>query len=162
MRKIKHIQLTKGQTAIVDDDLFPVISKVRWYCYGEGPLFYAVRNVRLSPEKRAMGYMHHAVVGYPLKKGFVVDHINRNSLDNRRSNLRIIEHKLNGRNRKDNFENFDKSKPGTVFKAGKWQAQYYSPSQRRTIYLGIYPNQEEAYKAHLEAVSNLREGRGSK
>jgi hypothetical protein len=152
--------LSKGKVAIVDDDLFPIISKVHWYCHGRDPLFYAVRNITVATKTQTTSYMHHLVAGFPLKKGFVVDHINRNSLDNRRANLRIVEQKINGRNRKDNFENFGRSKAGVVRKAGKWQAQYCSNG--RHIYLGIYGTQEEAHNAYLKVANSLREGENLK
>lgn len=42
-------------------------------------------------------YMHHVVMGKP-KNGMVVDHINKDKLDNRRCNLRIVNQSLNAFN----------------------------------------------------------------
>jgi hypothetical protein len=39
--------------------------------------------------------LHHLVVGYPILKGYEVDHINGDKLDNRRSNLRVVTHAEN-------------------------------------------------------------------
>jgi len=46
--------------------------------------------IRWNINKRTIKlYLHHAVIGKP-PKGYVVDHINRNPLDNRRENLRFV------------------------------------------------------------------------
>lgn len=41
--------------------------------------------------------IHHMLAGIPINKR-MVDHINHNSLDNRRSNLRVVTRSENGRN----------------------------------------------------------------
>ncbi|MGQ9686256.1 MAG: HNH endonuclease [Thiobacillaceae bacterium] len=64
----------------------------------------ADRPWHLSPDGYASGhdgrrtvYMHRLIAG--ASNGAVVDHINRNRLDNRRSNLRLTDWAGNGRNR---------------------------------------------------------------
>ena len=45
-------------------------------------------------------FLHHTIFGQP-PEGFEVDHKNRNPLDNRKDNLRLITHRQNIANRKD-------------------------------------------------------------
>lgn len=83
------IALNKGEAAIVDRELVPVLSRFEWRLTSDG---YAVafidgRNV----------LMHRVVNETP--EGVETDHINRNRLDNRRSNLRNATHSQNMQNR---------------------------------------------------------------
>lgn len=43
-------------------------------------------------------FLHHFITGFPIWQGDVVDHINRNVKDNRRENLRIVNHSTNIKN----------------------------------------------------------------
>lgn len=68
-----------------------------WYVSREG---YLGGWGYLENNKRQKVYLHHLIL--PKKKGFVVDHINRNSCDNRRENLRYLTYSENKRNSNKN------------------------------------------------------------
>lgn len=84
---MKKIPLTRGQFAIVDDDDYAPLSEYKWHLLtsGTGP-YYAARTDRSNGQKAVM--MHRVINNTP--DGLVTDHINGNSLDNRKENLRSL------------------------------------------------------------------------
>lgn len=81
------------------------------------------------------------------------DHINRNTLDNRKENLRMCTHQENSRNRskqKNNTSGFigiywNKSKK-------KWTSQIHI--NKKVKFLGIFEDKEEAIKVRLQAEAD--------
>jgi hypothetical protein len=96
---LKEIQLTQGKVTLVDDEDYDELMDYKWYfikvykSYG-----YAARG----GEKNKTVYLHREVMNPP--KDMTVDHINHDTLDNRRNNLRVVTQKENSQNR---------TKPGT-------------------------------------------------
>ena len=91
---MKTIKLTRNKEAIVDDEDYPSLSRYKWHCSNKG---YACRAVRRN--KRAVNIiMHRQILNAP--KGKIIDHINRNRLDNRKLNLRFANSYQNGYNHK--------------------------------------------------------------
>ena len=88
------INTTDGHQVLVDAEDYPVLSRLNWYVSDTG---YAVTD---SPVKHIK--MHKLLIG-PIPPRTVIDHINRNKLDNRKRNLRIVSHKENIHN-SDRYE----------------------------------------------------------
>lgn len=90
-------------------------------------------------------YLHQLVVGK--EDGLEVDHINRDKLDNRKSNLRIVDRKTNANNiaRKENSgitkKNRNLTKPYCLKVKGK--------------YIGYYATLEEAKNKRNDIYCNL-------
>lgn len=96
---MKEIQLNHGKVAFVDDEDYERLCGYKYSFSNHG---YARRyckerskNVRTS----TCILMHHEIIGIP-PVGLMVDHINRDRLDNRKSNLRFVTRKQNNANRK--------------------------------------------------------------
>lgn len=102
-----------NQIALVDDSDFEVINKYRWNVFKfeiknvdeESKennkikyKFYARTSIKINDQRQFI-FMHHMLVGKP-EKNFVVDHINANSLDNTRTNLRKVTIQQNNQNKK--------------------------------------------------------------
>lgn len=83
------VSLTQGHEAQIDIGDVPLVSQYSWHVVPH-PVggFYA----RCSPH----GYMHRLITGAP--KGKDVDHVNHDTLDNRRANLRVGTHFENMQN----------------------------------------------------------------
>jgi len=80
------VQLSRGYEAIIDAADVPLIGKRSWFVIPNGTGgFYARASDR--------SYMHRVLTGAPL--GTEVDHLNRDTLDNRRANLPVGTHQAN-------------------------------------------------------------------
>ena len=95
--------LSQAQRARVDWCDYGELSQHKWYAWWKRSTksFYAVRNVMLPDGRRVTERLHRRVMG--LQRGDIrqVDHPNHDTLDNRRSNLRIVSNRQNGANRRD-------------------------------------------------------------
>lgn len=90
----KEIKLTRGKVAIVDEEDFDRVNAIKWYAYETHGSWYAARKT--NDRIRKMLLMHRFIMNPPRDK--LIDHINWNGLDNRRTNLRICTHKENRNN----------------------------------------------------------------
>jgi len=135
------IELTQRMIAIVDEDDAPwLINTAFWYATKCPPKNYSQSKSR---ETNKNVYMHRLIASAP--NGFLVDHVNGNGLDNRRSNLRICSPSQNSQNsriRSDNRSGFkgvrwDKSK-------NKWRSQIRV--RRKLIHIGYFTTAEEAFE----------------
>lgn len=88
-----QIKLTKGKYTIVDADTYEWASKLKWYASNWKTGFYATRRKGKNNTS-----LHREIMQAP--KGLMVDHINGDTLDNRKCNLRLCSNKENQRNQK--------------------------------------------------------------
>lgn len=94
--------------------------------------------------------LHRYLIGEEnIPEGMVVDHINHNPSDNRRSNLRIITQFHNSRNLVRKKNNTSGRAGVSRCKDGRWRA--YINVNRRQIYLGSYEKIEDAIEAREKA-----------
>jgi hypothetical protein len=145
----KEIQLTQGQVAIVDDDIYDYLNQWKWYANKLKGKYYAVRNLRIN-KKYAGCLLMHRVIMNPIK-GFVVDHVNGLPLDNRKENLRICTAAENNRNQKQRINNKSGYK-GVHWK--KLKNKWYSEIKykNKSIHLGCFINIIDAARAYNEAA----------
>lgn len=92
---MREIFLHGGPPAFVDDADFDWAGETAWYWLNG----YAVCVIGV----RRVG-MHRLVMG--AQPGLIVDHINRNKLDNRRSNLRFCTVSQNAANKKPSSKQY--------------------------------------------------------
>jgi hypothetical protein len=136
------IPLTQGQFAIVDIADFEWLNQWRWFAsWGDG--FYARRRVR------GKNLLMHREILQP-RKGYLVDHRNGNTLDNRRENLREATTSVNAINRRIRCDNT--SGYVGVKKNGNGWCASVSVGGRR-ISLGTFSLKEDAVFARLAGES---------
>lgn len=156
------IPLSHGQETIVsteDDDLV----SLKWYAlfdskYSGGGKFLAKRHVRNTAGKYTTEYLHRVVLsrmlGRPLLRSEQVDHINGNTLDNCRENLRLANISQNNMNKTKTSRNSSGFK-GVSWnqKLGRWVATVCINYKLR--YLGLFDTPEEAHEAYCKAAREL-------
>lgn len=103
---MKTIPLSQGQFSIVDDEDYAELSKHEWFAdfNKHTNSFYAKRNVKVKNKSTStIVRMHRIIMRAP--KGMHVDHINHNTIDNRKHNLRIVTNSQNQMNKKKQTNN---------------------------------------------------------
>jgi hypothetical protein len=144
------ISLTQGMSAIVDDDVAEELLSIKWHVVKMGtprrPLFYAARNITIAKNTGRLELMHRRIMQAP--KGKVIDHINSNTLDNRKENLRVCS-------QKENMQNLRSGPNRTGFRGvnaisnGGFTANIKSGGTR---YLGYFKQAEDAARAYDAAA----------
>jgi hypothetical protein len=146
-----EIPLTKGYVALVDDE-DAHLGKHRWCATVSPRAVYARRRVYVGKIDGRYRYTHlslHRAIMVP-PPGLQVDHINGNTLDNRRANLRLATNLQNHGNRKPDKANRTGLK-GVERVGNRWRARI---GVRGTVRrLGHFATAEEAARAYDAAAS---------
>jgi len=144
---MKKIPLSNGGYTIVDDSDFERLNKRSWRLNNRG---YVSRTT--TKKGRGTGiYMHRVILGLRRGDGKIADHINGNPLDNRRSNLRIVDSSRNSQNRTKKKSVSSQYIGVSWFKRdGKWRALIRV--NKRQVFLGHFDNEEEAAKVYDRAA----------
>lgn len=143
--------MSQPKYAKVDPADYKRLRGYEWFAKKGTRNFYAVRQTR-EPKgnKTATIYMHHEII--TVRGGLLVDHVNQNSMDNRRANLRAATRAQNIRNRKK-FSNSTGSKYKGLYwdkNQKRWIARIMFEKKR--IYLGCFRDEIEAAKAYDRAA----------
>jgi hypothetical protein len=148
---MKQIPLTQGKVALVDDEDFEELNQFKWCANKMGKTFYAERGYRCSGKSKTE-LMHRQILNAP--SGMEVDHINHNTLDNRRENIRICTLMQNRRNRKRTIGGSSRFKGVSWNKEiKKWTAQI--GMNEKIVYLGAFTNEEDAAHARDKKEKEL-------
>ncbi len=133
---VRCIPLTLRMVTTVDAPDYEWLSAYRWFAKGTAGKYYAGRA-----ERGEMIMMHREIMKPP--PGMVVDHIDGDSLNNRRNNLRICTPGQNNHNRtfKGNNSGF-----AGVYRYGKrWKAMITYKGEQ--IMIGAFDDKIEAARA---------------
>ncbi|KKN71936.1 hypothetical protein LCGC14_0415820 [marine sediment metagenome] len=150
VESVTLIKLTKGKYTIIDTaDCW--LFKYKWNVTGVGRYLYAARGNLQDNGKRRLELMHRKIMDAP--KGMVVDHINHNTLDNRRANMRVCT----------NSQNSCNSLP--VEGSSKYKGVHWSEYQERWVAqikldykyhnVGVFKDEIKAAEAYDEKAIEL-------
>lgn len=92
---MREIKLTRGYVAIVDDLDYPWVSQYKWHADVKRGGKYVYAASRSAPRR----LMHREIT--KASDWQEIDHKNKNTLDCRKSNLRITDRRGNQQNRSD-------------------------------------------------------------
>jgi hypothetical protein len=135
--EIRYIPLTRGLFAIVDAADYEWLSGFRWHATS-GRKMYAC-----FARKDKVIYMHRLIMNPP--EGKFVDHVDGNSLNYRRSNLRICTKAQNAWNRPA-LGGTSRFKGVHRDPSGKWKAGIRVGGQQ--TFIGLFDDEIEAAKAY--------------
>lgn len=156
---MKEIALTQGKVAVVDDEDFEWLSKLSWFAiYNRSTDSFYARHSEVYFEsgnrKCRPVPMHRAIMGLEPGDGRVVDHINHDTLDNRKDNLRIALRKENNRNRRLSVCNTSGFRGVSWDNRTKaWKGQIGADGTLH--YLGLFATPEQAAIAYDQAAMAL-------
>ncbi|MGB4825387.1 MAG: HNH endonuclease [Leuconostoc mesenteroides] len=148
----KIIELTQGQFAIVDEEDFERVDKFKWRANRKkNGNFYARTHWRDENGRAIKKDLYSFVVNF--KKEQQVDHINLNTLDCRRKNLRVATKQQNRFNTSVKETNKTKFKGVTFRGENIFEAKI---SCNKIYYkLGKFNNAEDAAKAYDKKAKEL-------
>lgn len=119
---------------LIDSDDYEKCKQYQWHLARDGRYFICGKL-----------YLHRFIYGN-IPEGYVVDHINGDLLDNRKSNLRLCTHEENMRNsspRSAKYPGVNKTKSGT------WVATL--KVKQKVVFQKKFKTEEEAIQARIEA-----------
>lgn len=129
--------------ATIDVEDFKRLVKSSWHKTAQG---YAC--------SKKLGLMHRYIMEAP--SDFEVDHINRDKLDNRKSNLRLASRSLNSYNTPERGGTSKYRGVARNKNAQKWQAYFHN--QGDYYYIGLFDDEAEAAKARDSVAKYFADG----
>jgi hypothetical protein len=158
-----RIQMPCGHWFIVDAEDAERVAAFKWHAksWSASPgKRYAHRTVRVTPGrngKKSAVTLHRWLVD--AGPGQVVDHVNGNTLDNRRENLRVTDVRGNSMNvtssknqKRGGFKGVNWNPRAKKWEAGIGAGEIGKNGKRRRLYLGIFTDPVLAAKAYDTAA----------
>lgn len=155
LESYQEIELSRGKVALVDSEDWEYLNKFNWHTSNSSSKHTPLTSWRAYRKinKRRVG-MHNIIMNCP--KGMLIDHINHDGLDNRKSNLRICtpaQNSINKRNSPLRNNNYKGVK--WLEHQQRWCVRMGSTKSGTAKYVGTYDTEIEAAKAYNNAAIEM-------
>jgi len=136
---MKTIQLANNKGMVmVDEEDFERVNQYSWCLNGKGYV------------NGSVGFLHRFIMNTP--KGMCVDHINHNTLDNQKHNLRLVTYSQNNMNRRKNSKKETSLYKGVCYNKhrNKWRCCIKLNGKSKEI--GSFTTEEQSALAYNDAA----------
>ena len=145
---MREIELTKGYKTMVDDEDYEGVSQHKWFAHVDYRGGVYARRQRRDGNKQVTVLMHREITGVP--RGMEVDHIDGETLDNRRENLRVCTHSQNRKN--THGSHGDVLYKGVCYNKGQDRYTAKIGCDGKQHWIGYFKTPEEAALAYNDAA----------
>jgi len=142
---VKIIKSTNDVEIMVDDEDYEFLNRHNWYVDKTGYVRTVLNNKQF--------YMHRLVFG-KVPSGMVVDHADRNKLNNTKSNLRVATHGQNSFNIGKVKGNGQSEYIGIQKRGNSWRA--YASINNKDVYIGASKDEVECARMRDAFVYAIR------
>jgi hypothetical protein len=146
LEDVKEIKLGNGKVALIDNDDWPRVHRRTWRVVKAERTEYAVTNIGYG-RRRTQIMMHRFIMRAENSK-VLVDHKDRNGLNNQKENLRMATTAQNVVNAEKKRGEFTSKYKGVSYDDGKWRAQIKIGGKAHN--LGRRDTEEEAAELYNE------------
>jgi hypothetical protein len=148
-----HIELNNDKATMISIEDFEKVNEFdgTWFAKYDKrkDKWYVCGNFKVGKGKYKQVKLHRYIMDTP--KDMLTDHINGNTFDNRRHNLRNVTHKENNQNHQGLVSSNTSGYAGVTWyeRDKKWQAQISLDDKMKLI--GRFDTKEAAYEAYKAA-----------
>jgi len=139
--KTKKI-IVKDKVILVDNEDYSLISRHKIGVVKNGNCYYGAIAINRK------NILLHSLIFGPTTRNTMIDHINGNGLDNRKSNLREVTNSVNQQNRNWGVRSKSGFRGVTSVCSKKFPWSASIKKDKKTIYLGSFWTKEEAAIAY--------------
>ena len=143
------IPLTQNMWSTIYTKYFHIVKNYTWCATKGTNTYYAITNIRLEDGTLYHLSMHRLLMNDP--EGQIVDHKDRDGLNNRTDNLRITDKQGNAVLPSNNTSGVK----GVSWQKNRKYCEAHISVNQKKIHLGSFQNKEDAIKAREEAEDKI-------
>jgi hypothetical protein len=150
-QEYSEILLSHGQIAKVSDSDFEWLSTIKWHAiWNKNTGSYYAAATTIENGRRGLIRMHRLILDLHYGDALQADHINRDTLDNRRENLRRATRSQNIMNQRN--KKVDSESEG-IRHIDNWISEFRHLGKK--IHVGTYRSEDEARQARKAKMAEF-------